>query len=197
MNKIFKVFFAFCGTILIGAIGSGVWEKLLSPLLNYLLGGLTYFLSSMSKSYEDSIYATASTISYEGQSVVIVVFGVMILSLFCIFSATKSLPNSFLAKAINSVLSTYVKGWSGVVVGVSLLIFSIFLLSNQSSVFKIRKYSIKSMHIVRPYIGEESYYKLYSDYLLMKNKDDFDAFLYKIEWFDKAHDIGIEPFSLK
>lgn len=197
MKKILKILLALLGTIFIGAIGSGVWEKLLSPLFSYSLGGITYLLSKTSEVYEDSIYENASTISYEGQSGVMFLFVIMLLGFACIFSSTKSLEHNPFAKTANLMLSTYIKGWSGLVLGATILVFSIFMLSKQSSVFKVRQYSVKSMHIVRPYIGEDSYYKLYSDYLLIKNKDDFDAFLSKIKEYDSTYDIGIEPFSLK
>ncbi|MEZ8265141.1 hypothetical protein AB6E22_19005 [Vibrio cyclitrophicus] len=197
MNKIIKICLAFCGTIFVGAIGSGVWEKLLSPMLSYLLGAITYVLSIISSTYEDSIYQNASTVSYEGQSGVMFLFGMTFLGLACIFSSSKSLEHIAIAKFANMVLSSYIKGWSGLVIGFSLFVFSTFLLSKQTSVFKVRQYSVKSMHIVRPYIGEQSYYKLYSEYLLVKDKNDFDNFLKKIEEYDSNYKIGMEPFSLK
>ncbi|HAS6364103.1 TPA: hypothetical protein RQJ98_004405 [Vibrio vulnificus] len=197
MNKMLKVFFTFCGTIFVGAIGSGVWEKLLSPMFSYLLGTITYFLSTMSKTYENSIYENASTISYEGQSGVILILGMIFLGFACIFSATKTLDNNLFANAANRALSMYIKGWSGLAVGVTILVFSMFMLSKQTSVFKVRQYSVKSMHIIRPYIGEDKYYKLYSDYLLVKGKDDFDAFLKTVYQYDSAYKIGIQSFSLK
>ena len=197
MNKILKVCLAFLGTILVGAIGSGVWEKLLSPLFSYLLGGITYLLSTISETYENSIFENASTISYEWQSGVIFLFGTIFLGFACIFSSTKSLQHNTFAKATNLVLSTYVKGWSGLTVGITILVFSVFMLSKQTSVFKVRQYAVKSMHIVRPYIGEDSYYKLYSDYLLVKDKKGFDAFVAQVEQYDSKYQIGMEPFSLK
>lgn len=197
MNKILKICLAFCGTIFVGAIGSGVWEKLLSPMLSYLLGAITYVLSRISVTYEDLIYQNASTISYEGQSGLILLLGMLFLSLACIFNSTKNLEHSTLAKLANIVLSSYIKGWSGLVIGFSLFVFSTFLLSKQTSVFKVRQYSVKSMHIVRPHIGEEGYYKLYSEYLLIKDKNDFDRFLTKIEEYDSNYGIGMDPFSLK
>ncbi|WP_046030604.1 hypothetical protein [Vibrio vulnificus] len=197
MNKILKVCFAFLGTIFVGAIGSGVWEKLLSPLFSYLLGGITYLLSTISETYENSIFENASTISYDGQSGALFMFGMMFLGFACVFSSTNSLQHNAFAKAANLLLSTYVKGWSGLTVGVTILVFSVFMLSKQASVFKVRQYSVKSMHIVRPYIGENSYYKLYSDYLLIKDKKGFDTFVTQIEQYDSKYQIGIEPFSLK
>ncbi len=51
------------------------------------------------------------------------------------------------------------------------------------------------MEIVRPYIGESSYLMLRSNYLQMKNEDDFNGFLSEIYAIAKAKKIDIDEFS--
>ena len=62
MNNFFKLIIGGIATIILGAIGSGVWEKLLSPLLSSIGGSISSFLSSVSTSYSDSLYSRAANI---------------------------------------------------------------------------------------------------------------------------------------
>ena len=57
-----KILLGALGTILFGAIGSGFWERVLSPFLSYLSSSLTTALSSVSKTYSDSIYTSAANL---------------------------------------------------------------------------------------------------------------------------------------
>ena len=48
------------GGIFLGALGSGLWEKILSPTLLWLFEKASYLLNSISSNYMDSIYNEAS-----------------------------------------------------------------------------------------------------------------------------------------
>lgn len=56
-GKYLKIAFGIIGTIILGAIGSGVWERFLSPLLDSAASMLASLFSLISKSYADSLYS--------------------------------------------------------------------------------------------------------------------------------------------
>ncbi|ANP78339.1 MULTISPECIES: hypothetical protein [Vibrio] len=197
MLKIFKLFAAVLGTILVGAIGSGVWEKLLSPLLSYISGVITYFFSSISSSYENAIYANASTVEYGGQSNSVIFILLFLIGFVCLFNATKSIKNSWFTRAVNAWLLTYVEGWTGVFTSICLVTLSLFIFSSQSSTLKVRKYSFENMQILRPYIGDNQYHFLYSSFVQVKSKSDFEEFVSEIEKYSAEHKLEISKFTLK
>lgn len=171
-----KIILSFFATIILGAIGSGVWEKVLSPLLSYLSKGVTSTLSSLSSTYADSIYARASDLHapYSSDKVGIILLLVVCSGLFVY--ALNSKKESRLATFLHEVITTQFQGWYGIISSGSILIVLLFMLTSQSTVERIKGYSQKQMEILRPYIGEKKYFQMRSDYLRIRNKKDFEQF---------------------
>ena len=71
------------------------------------------------------------------------------------------------------------------------------MISTQFSIFEIKRYSLKQMDILRPYIGEQNFHILRSDYLRMKNKKDFDAFLNNLYLQSSKVNVDTDKFKLK
>ena len=85
-----------------------------------------------------------------------------------------------------------------------LLIMGIIAGVIKSSIREIKLYSTKQMEIIRPYIGEKQYFTLCSDYLRIKNKEDFDNFLKNLYAHADAiakdiakHDPKAKPFKIE
>lgn len=55
-NKYTRIFFGIVATIFLGAIGSGVWEKFLSPVSSSTTTFIASLFSSLSDSYANSLY---------------------------------------------------------------------------------------------------------------------------------------------
>src|SRR5262245_29883165 len=60
LHQIRKYILWLLGMVLLGAIGSGAWERILSPLLTYLSGAALRAIGSVSESFKDSIYYDAA-----------------------------------------------------------------------------------------------------------------------------------------
>ena len=60
LQTVTKVLGGFAAAILLGAIGSGVWERLLSPLLDGGYRATVDLVSHVSVAYKDNIYLAAS-----------------------------------------------------------------------------------------------------------------------------------------
>ena len=81
IEKILKILFGIVSTIILGAIGSGVWERLLSPALGEFGNFLTTTISSISERYSNSIYTDASfVISYDQSRVVVLLLMFFVLT---------------------------------------------------------------------------------------------------------------------
>ncbi|MEQ1741779.1 MAG: hypothetical protein ABL869_04670 [Candidatus Nitrotoga sp.] len=195
MNKIIKLFFGALATIFLGAIGSGFWEKFLSPLLGYLSKLITSTISSLSTSYSDSIYTKASNITSTNGDAVIIIFFFISFGLF-IYALNSKKENTFIRILHHSANMNF-QGWFGIINTGAFFIVAIFSLSTAATIQQIRMYSVKQMEIVRPYMGEDKYLQLRSEYLRIKTKTDFDKFIDKLNSSAKSASISLEKFTYR
>lgn len=194
-SNILKVLGAGLATILLGAIGSGVWEKILSPGLRNLSEFTTTTLSSLSQTYSDSIYSRASSIELYNRSDAGGLILVIMLFAWIFIRALGSKTDNSTVRTIHRAMTNQFKGWDGIFFSGAFLIFIFFLMATDTTVSEIKRYSVKNMEIVRPYIGENSYLQLRSKYLQVKNESDFQSFLSEINTIAKAKNIKIDSFS--
>lgn len=60
MERVLKILGGLAAAIVLGAIGSGVWEKILSPALSWLSSATAELIGTFSGSYENSIFRLAA-----------------------------------------------------------------------------------------------------------------------------------------
>ena len=195
ISNVIKVVGAGIATILLGAVGSGVWEKLLAPGLKNLSEFTTKFLSSLSQSYSDSIYSRASSIETYNQVDAGGILLLIVIFVWMLFYAISSKTDNPVVSRVHRIMVNQFKGWDGIFFSSAFLIFIFFIMATDTTVREIKRYSVKNMEIVRPYIGENSYLILRSKYLQMKNEDDFSSFLSELYSLAKAKEIEIDEFS--
>lgn len=195
IKKFVKIILGVMLTILLGAIGSGVWERLLSPTLSKISNLITSSVASISDRYSDSIYSTASyLVSFDqSRTVHLLLFLFIFFGLFAY--AIYSKKDNKILSLINKAMMTYCRGWSGIIFSGAFLIVIFFLIATDSTTREIRYYSTKNMEIVRPYIGEKQYLMLRSNYLSMNNKDDFKKFLENLYAAASTTPIKIKKFD--
>ncbi|MBE3919679.1 hypothetical protein HJ091_22785 [Vibrio parahaemolyticus] len=180
MLKFVKFIVATLGAILIGGLGSGVWEKILSPLFILILNSISKLLSFISTSYEDSIYLKAANVSDQGQAGTTLIFLVLLMTFAWVYQALSTKLENRFVSGFYSGLAVYFRGWFGIVFSGSSFVFLIITFSTSSTAYDIRKNSIDNMAIIRPYVGEQTYYMLYSQYLQVQGKDDFELFYHQL-----------------
>lgn len=172
--KALKIVGATIGTIILGALGSGLWEAVISPSLSMLSSSIAQWMASISTSYEESIFQLAAAGEsemrvYRLQLVVGVLF-----CMLCFVAPTLSfwrriLDRSRIQKIIFLVL---------IAAGAMNLAFRIPFVDTAR---EIRDYSMTSLEILRPHIGEEKYVLLRSDFMQIRNKRDFMEFQQQLE----------------
>ncbi len=194
LSIVIKASLGVLATILLGAIGSGVWEKIPSPLLAWISEFITDTVSSISTGYSNSIYIRATRLPHTGSTAALglVLFLLVLLGLFVV--ALKSKKDNRLASILyDSIIRTH-SGWRGMIFSCAFIVVTLFLMAKETAVIEVSRYAVTQMEIVRPYIGENKYRKLYSDYLLINSEGDFKKFLSNLYQLAEQHHMEIEKF---
>ena len=190
--KFLKYLGALFGTILLGAIGSGVWERMLAPLLNSISNNLTKILSKISVGFSDSLYADAALISggrWVDESFWKLLF---LISIILIIKFLKEKSNKF-----SELLNEFTKSVPYIATVIFIFTVGFFLISRTNSINQINRQSSVNMETIRPYIGEQKYLELRSDYLLIKNEADFDQFQDKLKKYGRDNGFETKKYSAK
>ncbi|WP_440878078.1 hypothetical protein [Vibrio natriegens] len=188
--KIIKYVLGALVTVFLGALGSGLWETAVSPFISYIYRLTNTLIASIYSGYYDSVYnAATSEFSYaymiKISSLILLVCGAVLLSRLFDFQALFSK----LFKVDNRLVGSFLKGQATGIAIASLMV-GYFMLVRADSIQIVQSYSHMSMEILRPYVGEQEYRLLKSEYYSVTNEADFKEFNSKIVQFS-------ETFQLK
>ena len=178
-------------TVVLGAIGSGVWERLLSPALSLCAEYISSGIASVSSSYSDSLYRRAATfVNVDGSEAVI---GLMALTLsyLLLVQALALITRRGFSEQLGRILSVP-GGRLSVVINGALFFTVVFIVVTNEVVRTIQVNSIRQMEILRPYIGEHEYHSLRSTLLQVGGKRDFEVFRQKLVEFSVKHSISTD-----
>ena len=191
MNKYTKWFIGIIGTILLGAIGSGVWDWILSGFFSWLGVSLLSIASGISQAYLDLLYKDVwrgAEYSYlkEIHVLTFVIYLMMPVILFFSRSARKTKKTNEPKKLPN----LYV-----LVVLVSALAITLTIKVWETS-FSVRTASVltANINIVKPYIINEDAMKLES--MLYRVKDQKSAVKLKNSIEKVADEHGADIHSM-
>ncbi len=173
MQKVLHIVGGILGAIVLGAIGSGLWERVLSPSLSWLSNLVTGVSASLSATYRDSIYERAAV----GTSDLYVVKITCVLFIFV--GSAVVLP--FLYQRLTpSSLSPRLQWltpriWQANKLGMALalIVTGMFLLASVDGASKIRSPALRSLEILRPKIGDQRYYELRAQFFAVETKADY------------------------
>lgn len=163
------------GALILGALGSGLWEKVLSPLLSFASSAIVETVSRFSKSYQDSIYALAAKGSTSSDALIAGLIIMTFLFMGVIILITPSIRRGF-----GIILSIAEKpGKVRLVVNIhTFLCFAIVFtamlgISKLEVATGIERKTLRSVEILRPMIGEKDYIQFRSEFYSMSTKDDY------------------------
>jgi len=178
--KYLKLIAGILATIILGAVGSGLWESVLSPALDKLSRSSIQLVDGIYTGYLDSIYKSAA---YDLPNVYQQKIAALI---FIIVGATWAgslisrsnwwqrlasyLPQERRTK-FSAISSAYFLG-----VALSVFAMGIFLISKADYVQKTISYSHQSLEILHPYIGTDRYLLLKSEYYRITSASSFEKF---------------------
>ncbi len=182
-TKPIKIIGSAIAAVFLGAIGSGVWSGLLSPLWNALVIGVVRLFTRFSGSLADGIYLTAAKGFHEAHSLSTLNFmmgmvtGVYIP--FIVFRALSRFGNTrdVTAKFVRSKYEFPVFCFL-VAVPIVMCMF-IALYSSYSN--KVTTGALTSIEIVAPYVGLDEALRLKSQFHQIKSRRDYSVFYSRLK----------------
>ena len=194
-----KVILGIIGTILLGAIGSGLWERIISPLADEIMKLSINSINFFFTSYKDSIYKEASNGFHELYSLEIYLILLAILPFLYIKLLQKHPSNKKMNSSEKSTFQVFLLSRNGYFiyygVTLSVIIFITFSVLRHNYINKTVTYSIKSMEIIKPYISNKKYLLLRSQYFLISNTIEFKEFNKKINDLAKENKLKLHIFK--
>lgn len=178
LKKYVKIVLGILATILLGAIGSGLWERFLAPFLDWLARKTVGALAWGHMSYRDSIYENAAKGFHESHSLALytLVIGLLPIAYWMILNLH---PTERETKNQNSAARSFVRSRKGywVLFAATLVVFFNVMFSTLRlrHINETITYSLAAFEIVRPYVGEEQYLKYRSRYFSMRSAAEFDS----------------------
>lgn len=195
MSNWIKITLGILGTIFLGAIGSGLWERFLSGFVDSLVGLSIELVSSIFKSYKDGIYETASLGFHETHSLQLLLFVNILLPIAYIRLLQRHPENRKEEGEIDKKIGSFIKGRYGYtlikILTLSVMISCLIIASKLSYTNRVVTYSTRSLDIVKPYIPESEYDTLVSYYYQVRNADDYSHFNEKIKKIAKDNSLRL------
>lgn len=182
------------GAILLGALGSGLWERVIGPAFDAIyrvairLAGSIYsgYIDNL---YRDALYDIPNFYQMKIAGLLFFLSGGLVVYLF--------FPENGCNWLHTNLLTAFKKGLEiGFYFGA--MLFSgtgVSLMSRADYLQRINAYSMKSMEILRPYIGEEAYIRLRSDCFQVTSRDGFMSFNDTLKEYADKHQIQLPGFK--
>jgi hypothetical protein len=173
-----KIVLGVIGSLVIGALGSGLWSWMFEPVLSRVGKGILNLVTLGISSLKDNVYSTAAQGLHEVPSLhvhlfvitimvtlplTISVFGLLLLRQKSATAARRSLSRG----RLRQLILLYV--FFICVFGSSL--FVTFLLNNQANL-TVTHFQ-QSLRICRPYMTPNEYIRFESDFAQMRKRDDY------------------------
>lgn len=179
-----KIVLGGVATILLGAIGSGVWEYMLKPISSFSSEFVLNFISFGINNFKDKIYLEIAKNLHEGvgMSILILVTSVLsgfILAYLILFLARKFI-RSYIEKTIVQENKDKKMFFYKIFISFYMIFAASFFLEDVIRTGYINKSITKYnqlLIITRPYMGEGDAYKINSSFALIKNKLDYDLII--------------------
>ncbi len=180
-----KIIIYILSTIILGCIGSGVWAKILEPLLDVVFHFSIILIGKFSSSYIDNLYGAAARGLYDRSSL-LVLFAVAIFSYFGFFTISDFRRQKNDKRKSNLWL-----------IQMFLLCIAIMLMYQYIKIGAIKiiaTSTLNSIEIVRPYVDDKNYYKLKSEFYQMRSLTDYENLYSKLKNIsENFEDIKIGP----
>lgn len=180
MLRFLKILGSIAAAIILGAIGSGVWEKVLSPMLSNLSEWTVTFVGGINSGYENSIYQraardTTDLYTMKIAMLILVLVGTALVIAIALRTLARSQVQERTQRRVHSFIS-----FQGLSLGLALSLVAFVSLARLGVASQVKESSLRSLEILRPYTGEQMYLQLRSDYYSIESKKDFEAFKMRV-----------------
>jgi len=182
MEKILKIIMFVVVTIVLGAIGSGLWERVLAPLFDNLVQYTNYLMNMCSNIYKDSVYREVGNGFREYSSVTMHTLILMVMPMSYWFATLqirkllRSESDDKLSSKFASFLVSKKGYYSLLLLTISLSIAIFISIAKIIYVNEVITYSFRSLNIVAPYLPDQEIENLKSRFYSIQSASDFYAF---------------------
>ncbi len=191
IKKLLKWVVGLFGVIFLGAIGSGFWERCLSPFFNWLINLSVSAMSFLVSSYKDSIYLSAADGFHESPALFVQVLALGLLPTLY-FSILIKHPQKWGGSG-SGKFKDFVRSRKGylLILFLTLSVFASFLLSaiKVSYINSVVTHSFKVIEVLSPHITDIEIKSLRAKFFSMKSFQDYESF--KVDVNQKATKFGI------
>lgn len=186
MNKQRKILLGIGGiisAIILGAIGSGLWERCLSRLFDGSIKVIVSIMSVLSNTYKNGIYIEVAKGLHEYSSLFV---HTMVLSFIPLMYLTMLWRHPYKdQKSSDSRTRTFVRSRKGYYL-LSFLTFTVFVffffdLTRITYINSVVTTSRQSISILAPKISDIETKELWASFYSMKSSDDFSVFKGKLQ----------------
>lgn len=194
----FKFALGVIATIILGAIGSGLWERFLGPFLDWLARVTVGAFAWGHTSYRDSIYENAAKGFHEAHSLAVYTLVLGLLPMFYLFILLRH-PTAQGTTAAPSKFRETVRSRKGFWL-VFILAMIVFVAVNFSAL-RLRHinetitYSLATFEIVRPYVGEDQYARYRSRYFALRTAAEFEVLHREVQAVAKARGVQLPNYQ--
>lgn len=185
------------GTVVIGALGSGFWEKVLNPFLNWFIPSVFSLAQIISRSYGSTIIREVAKGFHEAGNLYILEF-VLLFVLLYLSNSYRTIKREFSELRVqeskgnpdnsNSTQENAGECLKRMETKLFKLKVNLYFLAVIFSVLFFQMVTInylatnmqQKMRIIRPYVSEMEFYRLESDCSAMRDIDDYKLLNSKI-----------------
>jgi hypothetical protein len=189
-------------TIILGAMGSGLWEGFISKILNYIFISISRFIIDKSIYYSNMLFKNISN-GYDDQftyylATTIVLFTIMS-SMFAVIMIDSNFTKENIKERSKIINNFFENKLIGKITKILLYIFILY-----STFFHIFGFSmgiyintlstklLNNIEIISPYIKDKDYKILKSEFYNINNQNDYYYFINKINKMNKKFNIKID-----
>ena len=195
-----RIFAGIIGTIFLGAIGSGLWERVISAFIDKMVTLSINVINFFFITYKDSLYKEASNGFHEFYSLQIWILALLLLPILYvrvlqIHPANKSRNEQKKTISFKIFINSkkgYLSIYAVTLVMIVIIIFSTF---RYRYINDTVTYSLTSLEIIAPYISKKESLLLRSQYFSITNTKDFMIFNEKVQSIAKENKLNLHTFK--
>lgn len=208
-RTIWKIIGGFFLVIFLGALGSGLWQKVIAPFFDGSLRVIVKFMSIFFSSYKDFLYKEATEGFHEEHSLFLYTVFIMFMLISYIFFLSalhvrKKIEKQLGEQKVPSMLrlmfrfyfpqSRIGKTVLTIFYGTIIVTFVLFIIQARYS-NRVTTYSLNSIEILSPYIDDSQTKLLKSEFLTATTAEKFYKFNKRLEELSQRY--GVELPKLK
>lgn len=185
------------GAVVLGAIGSGVWERCLSQLFDHAVRLIVSGMSLVSNTYKNRIYEEAAKGLHESLSVF--VLGLM-LALVAVGWLALVITHPVVKKKdeFEDKVWAFVRSDAGylamIVVWLAVSLSSLLKLGTSEYINDVATVTRQSITMLAPHITDSDVKDLWALYSSMTSENDFDVFKAKLETIASEKGVTLPPY---